>query len=98
MTEGQLQSKIIKVIEKRGGYVVNGIYSKTGIPDLIGCFKGTFFAMEIKLPGLKATKIQQYNLDKINKIGGIAEVITSTEEANDLLDEISVLSGGKYDD
>ena len=50
MTEQQIQKKIIKYLEGKGCYVVNGIFSKKGIPDLIGCYEGIFFGIEVKKP------------------------------------------------
>ena len=35
MVESKFQAKIIKAIEAKGGVVVNGTYSKSGIADLI---------------------------------------------------------------
>ena len=52
----------------------------TGIPDIIGCDKGTFWACEAKRPGEKPTRIQRHTLEKIQRSGGLAFVAHSLEE------------------
>jgi hypothetical protein len=54
-----------------------------GLPDIIGCYAGKFYGMEVKLPGKEntLTAIQQYRISEINKNGGKAIMITSIEEA-----------------
>ena len=37
-----------------------------GIPDIIGVFHGTFFALEVKRPGEKPTPIQKAVIEQIN--------------------------------
>lgn len=54
MNEGAYQSKIIAKVEEKGGFAVNGKYTKAGIPDLI-CglpMDGDllFVAIEVKTP------------------------------------------------
>lgn len=51
----------------------------TGVPDILTCIKGRFVAIEVKTPTGKLTKIQQYQIDQINKSGGVAFVATSLE-------------------
>lgn len=51
-----------------------GPFQRAGIPDLIGCINGRFVAIEVKQPGKKATKLQEYTLGLIKKAGGISFV------------------------
>ena len=46
-----------------------------GIPDIIGCFRGNFIGIELKL-GSKTSKIQEYTIAKINRSGGVSYVMT----------------------
>lgn len=66
-----------------------GPYQTSGIPDLIGCAEGIFFALEVKLPEGKygVTKRQQYHIDKIIQAGGTAAVVRSVTEALDVIRE-----------
>ena len=71
----------------------DGTWVTAGLPagssDLIGIIKkngrGIFVALEVKTPGNKARPDQQAFLNVIRDLGGIAGVVTSVEEALDLL-------------
>lgn len=52
-----------------------------GVPDLVGVVHGRFFGLEVKMPGEKATPVQQARLNAIARAGGIAAVVYSPEEA-----------------
>jgi hypothetical protein len=58
-------------------------YQEKGLPDILGCYSGMFYGLEVKLPGKEytLTKRQSYVLSKIRKAGGKATVITSVEDA-----------------
>lgn len=46
-----------------------------GIPDIIGCFRGRFFAIELKRDlSSEADELQKYNLERIRKSGGLSFV------------------------
>lgn len=62
-----------------------------GLPDLIGCYKGHFFGLEVKVPSARTnvSRRQQYVHDLIRRAGGLARVITSPEEAVDVLEAVS---------
>ena len=104
MTEQKIQSKIIKSLEKNhNAYVVNGIYSRAGVPDLIVCIPftkdqvlkhfetsntiGVFFGIEVKKPETKTatSKLQEYNLGKIQALGGFSLVAWTTGMIKDFI-------------
>lgn len=90
--ETRLQKKMQVRLKARGAYVFKvhgGIYSE-GIPDLIGCYRGFFFALEVKTPQNKkgATKLQQANLRLARKAGGYAYVVRTVEACDKLCDAI----------
>lgn len=45
-------------------------FGTNGIPDIIGCYKGRFFGIEVKRPGKKPTPMQFARLAEIEKSGG----------------------------
>lgn len=47
-----------------------------GTPDIVGCYKGHFFAFELKTDEGKLAAMQQYTLGKIHNAGGFIEVVT----------------------
>lgn len=59
-----------------------------GILDIIICYKHRFIALEIKAPGQKARKLQEYMMRKIRRAGGIAECIDNVEDARRIIREV----------
>lgn len=62
-----------------------GGYGRSGIPDVVGCWEGRFFAIECKAPGKlnNTTALQEREITNINEAGGIAFVydgVMSDEE------------------
>lgn len=54
--------------------------SRKGIPDLIMSIKGRFVGIEVKMPAGRVTKLQQHEIDLINKSGGDAFTIYGKDE------------------
>ena len=98
MKEQNVQSKIIETLEEaESAYVVNGVYTRSGIPDLIACIPftkeqalkhfethdtiGVFLGIEVKKPEKwdNTTKLQEYNLGKIQSLGGLSLVAWTKE-------------------
>ncbi len=94
MSEQKYQKKITGAIEYRGGYVVKVIVaSKSGVPDILACYKGHFIAIEVKTPTTmnNTSKLQDFNLKKVNDAGGYAIVAWNANVIDELLDEIDAL-------
>jgi Holliday junction resolvase len=45
------------------------------VPDIVGCLRGKFFAIECKAGNNKPTPLQQKNIDAITKQGGLVWVV-----------------------
>jgi len=87
-TEQQIQKKIITYLESIGCYVVKVISaSKSGVPDILGCYEGVFFGIEVKTPGTSnnVSKLQEYNLDKIIGAGGHSLVAWEVEQVEEFI-------------
>ena len=63
----------------------NGNNSAVGSSDILGIYKGTFLALEVKTKYGKTTPYQQLFIDKINQRGGIAGVCKSVDDVIELL-------------
>lgn len=61
--------------------VHGGPFQAAGIPDIIGCWKGRFIAIELKIPGEVPTRLQSINLESLKKAGAKVGVAYSVEEA-----------------
>jgi len=87
MKEQQLQTKIIKYLESIDCYTVKVVSAtKRGVPDIIFMHNGRFCAIEIKAPGKlqNVTEIQQWNLDRINFLGGTAIAVDALATVKDV--------------
>lgn len=86
--ETRLQRRIQKALRKTfpesWWYKVwGGPFTPAGIPDLVGCVEGLFFALEVKLPiaRSKTSVIQDETIADIQRAGGASCVVRSPAEA-----------------
>lgn len=87
--ESTLQRRAISLLRQQGAYVFKVVGSpmqQRGTPDLLVCYKGRFIALEIKVPGAKLDKLQEYEMAKIREAGGAAARVESIEEVYEQLD------------
>ena len=61
------------------------MYGTAGIPDIISCVNGKFFAFEVKTATGKATPLQETTIRKILAAGGTAAVVRSVDEVRTLI-------------
>lgn len=91
MTETAITEAIIRWLRRQGAHVIKtygGPYRR-GLPDLIGVYRGRALALEVKRPGGKPTKLQEYELSLWAAAGAVAGVVTSIEDAKRLLEEVT---------
>lgn len=62
-----------------------GMYGTAGIPDIIACMDGRFYAFEVKRPGGRLSRLQDVTLKKIEAAGGVAVIVTSVDEVKKAL-------------
>jgi Holliday junction resolvase len=81
--EGRVKAAVKKVLDAEGVWyfmpAANG-YGRAGIPDFICCVNGYFLAIECKAGNNEPTLLQERELDRIIKAGGIALVIHDSPE------------------
>jgi len=58
---------------------VQGPMSIRGIPDIVGTYKGLFFAVEAKAPGKTPTGFQALQIEAIKSSGGAVFVVDGSE-------------------
>tara|TARA_R100000995_G_scaffold78489_1_gene49101 strand:- start:112 stop:432 length:321 start_codon:yes stop_codon:yes gene_type:complete len=88
--EAKVKRVVTKHLKSVGAYYffpATGGYGKSGVPDIVGCFRGKFFGIECKAGGNKPTALQEKNLREIADCEGIALVVNE-ENMNDVLDLI----------
>jgi Holliday junction resolvase len=76
--EARVKKKVKLLLDELGAYhffPLMGGFGRAGVPDIIGCYKGFFFAIECKAGSNKTTALQDRELEKIREAGGVAIVI-----------------------
>jgi Holliday junction resolvase len=70
---------------------MTGGYGRSGVPDIVGCYKGHFFAIECKAGKGTTTALQDKNIKEIKKAGGQVIVVNENnlEEVRLMLSEMN---------
>jgi Holliday junction resolvase len=86
--EGKVKKKVVDILKAAGAYYffpATGGYGRSGVPDIIVCFKGRFIGIECKAGDNTPTALQQRELMRIIDAGGSAFVVNE-ESLNALVD------------
>ena len=76
--EAKVKKKVVAILKEMGAYYfypVTGGYGQSGVPDIVGCYRGRFFGIECKAGKNKPTPLQEKNLKQIAEAGGVSLVI-----------------------
>lgn len=79
--EAKVKKVVTNYLKKMGAYYfypVTGGFGRSGVPDIVACYKGLFLGIECKAGKGKTTALQQKNLDDIKTAGGFAWVVNET--------------------
>jgi len=96
--EGRVKAKVKALLKKYDVYhfmPATGGYGRSGIPDIIGCIKGRFIAIECKAGNNMPTALQERELNTIGRAGGFA--ICVNEEGLDALEQ-TILNLTSYEE
>lgn len=76
--EKKVKDKVRKTLDTRKAFhfmpATHG-FGASGVADIIGCYKGKFFAIECKAGNNKPTALQLKNLNAVAAAGGYTEII-----------------------
>jgi Holliday junction resolvase len=92
--EAKVKKKVVNVLKENGAYYffpATGGYGRSGVPDIVACYRGVFIGIECKAGNNKPTALQEAELRKIKEANGFTLVINE-ENINDvkvLLKDIS---------
>lgn len=87
--EARLSRAIMAALKARGAFVFKvwgSEHMMAGLPDIIGCYRGQFIAIETKMPGNTTSRRQDFVISKILAAGGRVVVAQSVSEALSVLD------------
>lgn len=85
--EGKVKKAVVLVLKQLGAYYFFPSatqFGRSGVPDIIGCYKGRFFAIECKAGKNTTTALQEKEIEKIREAGGVALVVN--EENLDMVE------------
>jgi Holliday junction resolvase len=76
--ERKVKQQVVALLKEAGAYyffpAANGL-GRSGIPDIIACYKSRFIAIECKAGKGQTTALQERELKRIGEAGGAALVI-----------------------
>lgn len=61
------------------------MYGTAGVPDIIACIDGAFYAFEVKTEIGKPTALQEATIRKIRAAGGTAVVVRSVDDVRSIV-------------
>lgn len=76
--EAKVKKVVVQQLKDMGAYYfypVTGGFGSSGVPDIVGCYKGLFFGLECKAGKNKPTKLQEKNLSDIAASGGFSLIV-----------------------
>ena len=92
--EKKVKNAVVKILKEYGAdlyyfYPVMGGFGAAGIPDIVGCYCGKFFAIECKAGKGKTTALQEKNIAQIREADGRVMVVNE-----DNIQEVRNMLGG----
>jgi Holliday junction resolvase len=84
--ESKVKRVVVKQLKELGAYYffpATGGYGRSGVPDIVGCWKGTFFGIECKAGKNTPTPLQEKNLRDIALASGFT-LVANEENMHDV--------------
>lgn len=76
--EKKVKDKVVKILKAHNAYyffpATHG-FGRSGVPDIVCCYKGKFIAFECKAGSNTTTALQDREISAIRAVGGVAHVI-----------------------
>lgn len=92
--EGRVKKAVVKALQKYGIYhffpATHG-FGRSGVPDIVGCYRGRFLSIECKAGKNVPTALQEREMKAIRAAWGTALVISSEELAERFIDRYVVM-------
>jgi len=93
--EKKVKNDVTKILKEYNAYYfypATGGFGRSGVPDIVACFRGQFIGIECKAGTNTTTALQDRELASIALAGGHAIIINESniEEVRKVLDAISI--------
>ena len=92
--EKRVKKAVQKQLDLLGAYYffpATGGFGRSGVPDIIGCYQGAFFAIECKAGSNTTTALQDRELANIRQCGGAA-IVVNEDNMNEVQQWLITLS------
>lgn len=91
--EKRFEEKVKTLLKNRGAWFLKtwgGGFQRSGVPDLLICYKGKFIGIELKAEKGKVSELQNRELKQIRDSGGMGFVVRPShyEDLIQILDSI----------
>jgi len=76
--EAKVKKKVVDVIKRNDAYYffpATGGYGRSGVPDIVCCYRGMFVGVECKAGSNKPTGLQELEMAKIRSADGFTLVV-----------------------
>lgn len=76
--ESKVKKQVKKILDDLGAYHFSPMtsgFGRSGVPDIIACYKGRFIGIECKAGKGQPTMLQLHNIEQIKRNNGLAIVI-----------------------
>jgi hypothetical protein len=76
--EAKVKKKVVDVIKKNRAYYffpATGGFGRSGVPDIVCCYRGIFVGIECKAGSNKPTALQEAEMQKIRNADGFTLVV-----------------------
>jgi len=87
--ETKVKRAVTKILDKHGAYhffpATHG-YGRSGVPDIVACYKGNFIGIECKAGKGVPTALQLRELRLIQEAGGFSMVVR--EDTTELVEQV----------
>lgn len=83
--EAKVKKKVVDVIKKNSAYYffpATGGYGRSGVPDIVCCYRGVFVAIECKAGNNRPTGLQELEMAKIRSAQGFVLVVNEDNIAD----------------
>ena len=91
--EAKVKSNVTGILKSHGAYFFypfSGGFGVSGVPDIVGCINGKFFAIECKAGRGKPTALQLHHINMIRNTGGYPIVVNEENigDVHTLMDQL----------
>ena len=88
--EAKIKTLICDYLKSIGAWYDRSVrsYGRRGVPDILVCYKGRFFGIEVKVPGKKPDPWQERELLAITLARGVSFVAYSVEDVRGIMEHL----------